>query len=43
MMMTLAGWLAAVNTANDVINTSQGSAMFGTMEGAKAIARWSAG
>jgi len=35
MMMTLAGWLAAVNTANDVINTIQGSALFGTMEGAK--------
>jgi hypothetical protein len=35
MMMTLAGWLAAVNTANDVINAIQGSAMFGTMEGAK--------
>ena len=35
IMMTLAGWLAAVNTANDVINTIQGSALFGTMEGAK--------
>ena len=35
MMLTLAGWLAAVNTANDVINTIQGSALFGTMEGAK--------
>jgi hypothetical protein len=36
MMLTLAGWLAAVNTANDVINTIQGSALFGTAEGAKA-------
>jgi hypothetical protein len=35
MMLTLAGWLAAVNTANDVINTIQGSSLFGTMEGAK--------
>jgi hypothetical protein len=35
MMLTLAGWLAAVNTANDVINTIQGSALFGTIEGAK--------
>jgi hypothetical protein len=36
MMLTLAGWLAGVNTANDVINTIQGSALFGTIEGAKA-------
>jgi len=36
MMLTLAGWLAAVNTANDVINTIQGSSLFGTIEGAKA-------
>jgi hypothetical protein len=36
MMLTLAGWLAAVNTANDVINTIQGSSLFGTAEGAKA-------
>src|SRR5262249_23845588 len=35
MMLTLAGWLAAVNTANDVINTIQGSSLFGTIEGAK--------
>jgi hypothetical protein len=35
MMLTLAGWLAAVNTANDVINTIQTSALFGTIEGAK--------
>ena len=35
MMLTLAGWLAAVNTANDVINTIQSSMLFGTMEGAK--------
>jgi hypothetical protein len=36
MTLTLAGWLAAVNTANDVINTIQGSSLFGTIEGAKA-------
>jgi hypothetical protein len=36
MMLTLAGWLGAVNTANDVINTIQGSSLFGTAEGAKA-------
>ena len=36
MMLTLAGWLAAVNTANDVINTIQSSSLFGTIEGAKA-------
>jgi hypothetical protein len=36
MMLTLAGWLAAVNTANDVINTIQASSLFGTAEGAKA-------
>jgi hypothetical protein len=36
MMLTLAGWLAAVNTANDVINTIQGSSLFGIAEGAKA-------
>ena len=35
MMLTLAGWLAAVNTANDVINTIQASTLFGTIEGAK--------
>jgi hypothetical protein len=37
MMLTLAGWLAAVNTANDVINTIQASSLFGTMEGAKGL------
>jgi hypothetical protein len=36
MMLTVAGWLAAVNTANDVINTIQTSSLFGTAEGAKA-------
>jgi hypothetical protein len=36
MALTLMGWLAAVNTANDVINTVQASALFGTAEGAKA-------
>ncbi|MGA7371722.1 MAG: hypothetical protein WBW37_03695 [Methyloceanibacter sp.] len=36
IMLTLAGWLAAVNTANDVINTIQESSLFGTIEGAKA-------
>lgn len=34
-VLTLVGWLAAANTANDVINTIQGSHLFGTMEGAK--------
>ncbi len=32
---TLAGWLAAVNTANDVMTSVVGSELFGTMEGAK--------
>ncbi|MGA8692171.1 MAG: hypothetical protein WB662_20290, partial [Methyloceanibacter sp.] len=36
MALTLMGWLAAVNTANDVINTVQASALFGAAEGAKA-------
>jgi len=36
LALTLVGWLAAVNTANDVINTVQGSTLFGTAEGAKA-------
>jgi hypothetical protein len=36
MGLTLMGWVAAVNTANDVINTVQDSAMFGTAAGAKA-------
>jgi hypothetical protein len=35
-VLTLMGWLAAANTANDVINTIQGSLLFGTAEGAKA-------
>jgi hypothetical protein len=35
MMLTLAGWLARVNTANDVINTIQSSSLFGTIAGAK--------
>ncbi len=34
-VLTLVGWLAAANTANDVINTIQGSNLFGTIEGAK--------
>lgn len=33
---TLAGWLAAVNTANDVMSAVVGSDLFGTTEGAKA-------
>ena len=32
---TLVGWLAAVNTANDVMTAVVGSELFGTMEGAK--------
>lgn len=36
LALTLVGWLAAVNTANDVINTVQSSTLFGTAEGAKA-------
>lgn len=46
MALTLMGWLAAVNTANDVINAVQGSALFGTVEGAKAnreMVAWLAG
>jgi FtsH-binding integral membrane protein len=35
MMLTIGGWLAAVNTANDVINAIQFSSLFGTIEGAK--------
>jgi hypothetical protein len=35
LALTLVGWLAAVNTANDVINTIQSSTLFGTAEGAK--------
>ena len=36
MALTLMGWLAAVNTANDVMSMLVGSELFGTVEGAKA-------
>jgi hypothetical protein len=36
MALTLMGWLAAVNTANDAMQTVVGSELFGTMQGAKA-------
>jgi len=36
MALTLIGWLAAVNTANDVFSAVVGSELFGTIEGAKA-------
>ena len=36
MALTLVGWLAAVNTANDVMSAVVGSELFGTVEGAKA-------
>lgn len=36
MALTLIGWLAAVNTANDVFSAIIGSDLFGTVEGAKA-------
>lgn len=36
MALTLMGWLAAVNTANDVMATIVSSELFGTVEGAKA-------
>jgi hypothetical protein len=36
MALTLMGWLAAVNTANDVMSTIVSSELFGTVEGAKA-------
>ncbi len=36
LALTVIGWLAAANTANDVINAIQGSDLFGTAEGAKA-------
>ena len=36
MVLTLIGWLAAVNTANDVFSALIGSDLFGTVEGAKA-------
>lgn len=36
MALTLMGWLAAVNTANDVMSAVVASELFGTVEGAKA-------
>jgi hypothetical protein len=36
MALTLMGWLAAVNTANDMMSAVAGSELFGTVEGAKA-------
>jgi hypothetical protein len=36
MALTLMGWLAAVNTANDVMQAVVSSELFGTVEGAKA-------
>jgi len=36
MALTLMGWLAAVNTANDVMSAVVTSELFGTVEGAKA-------
>ena len=36
MALTLVGWLAAVNTANDVMSALVGSELFGTVDGAKA-------
>ena len=39
MALTLVGWLAAVNTANDVMSALVGSELFGTAEGAKAKPR----
>jgi hypothetical protein len=36
MGLTLMGWLAAVNTANDVMTTVVSSELFGTVQGAKA-------
>jgi len=36
MALTLIGWLAAVNTANDVFQAIVGSELFGTVQGAKA-------
>lgn len=35
-LLILVGWIAAVNTANDIITVIQGSHLFGTAEGAKA-------
>lgn len=46
LALTLLGWLAAANTANDVINTVQGSALFGSADGAKVnreMVAWLAG
>lgn len=36
MALTLIGWLAAVNTANDIMSAVVSSELFGTVEGAKA-------
>jgi hypothetical protein len=36
MALMLMGWLAAVNTANDMMSTVVSSELFGTVEGAKA-------
>ncbi len=36
MALTLMGWLAAVNTANDAMSAVVGSELFGTVQGAKA-------
>jgi hypothetical protein len=36
MALTLIGWLAAINTANDVFQAVVGSDLFGTIQGAKA-------
>ena len=36
MALIIMGWLAAVNTANDVMNAVVSSELFGTVEGAKA-------
>ena len=36
MALTVMGWLAAVNIANDVMSTVVSSELFGTVEGAKA-------
>ncbi len=36
MALVLVGWLAAVNTANDIFQALVGSELFGTVQGAKA-------
>jgi hypothetical protein len=36
VLLTVLGWLAAVNTANDVMSAVVSSELFGTVEGAKA-------